>query len=43
MPVAIAPHMLERFTTFGNRLRFLRKRMGLTQMELPAEVGCSDT
>lgn len=33
---------LENFTTFGDLLRFLRRRVGLTQMELAAAVGYSD-
>lgn len=33
---------LEKFTTFGDLLRFLRRRVGLTQMELAALVGYSD-
>jgi len=33
---------LEKFTTFGDLLRFLRRRTGLTQMELSIAVGYSD-
>jgi WD40 repeat protein/basic membrane lipoprotein Med (substrate-binding protein (PBP1-ABC) superfamily) len=33
---------LEKFTTFGDLLRFLRRRAGLTQMELATAVGYSD-
>jgi DNA-binding XRE family transcriptional regulator len=34
---------LEKFTTFGDLLRFLRRRVGITQMELAIAVGYSDT
>lgn len=34
--------MLEKFTTFGDLLRYLRRRIGLTQMELSIAVGYSD-
>ena len=43
MPTSIPSITLERFTTFGDLLRFLRRRMGLTQMELAIAVGYSDT
>ncbi len=33
---------LEKFTTFGDLLRFLRRRAGITQMELAVAVGYSD-
>ncbi len=33
---------LEKFTTFGDLLRFLRRRAGITQMELATAVGYSD-
>jgi WD40 repeat protein/basic membrane lipoprotein Med (substrate-binding protein (PBP1-ABC) superfamily)/transcriptional regulator with XRE-family HTH domain len=33
---------LEKFTTFGDLLRFLRRRAGITQMELAIAVGYSD-
>jgi len=33
---------LEKFTTFGDLLRFLRRRVGITQMELSIAVGYSD-
>jgi len=33
---------LEKFTTFGDLLRFLRRRAGVTQMELATLVGYSD-
>ena len=33
---------LEKFTTFGDLLRFLRRRAGITQMELATLVGYSD-
>lgn len=32
---------LERFTTFGDLLKFLRRRAGLTQRELSIAVGYS--
>jgi len=34
--------MLEKFTTFGDLLRFLRRRAGITQLELSIAVGYSD-
>ena len=34
---------LEKFNTFGDLLRFLRRRAGITQIELAAAVGYSDT
>ena len=43
MPVLIPSSTLEKFTTFGDLLRFLRRRIGITQMELAIEVGYSDT
>ena len=43
MPVSIPSSTLEKFTTFGDLLRFLRRRLGITQMELAIEVGYSDT
>ena len=43
MPVSVPSSTLEKFTTFGDLLRFLRRRVGLTQMELATEVGYSDT
>ena len=33
---------MEKFTTFGDLLRFLRRRAGITQMELSIAVGYSD-
>ena len=33
---------LERFTTFGDLLKYLRRRAGLTQRELSIAVGYSD-
>lgn len=42
MPSAIPAHTLEKFTTFGDLLRFLRRRAGITQMELALAVGYSD-
>ena len=43
MPVSVPSSTLEKFTTLGDLLRFLRRRAGLTQMELAMEVGYSDT
>jgi WD40 repeat protein/DNA-binding XRE family transcriptional regulator len=43
MSISIPASTLEKFTTFGDLLRFLRRRMGLTQMELALAVGYSDT
>ena len=43
MPISIPSSTLENFTTFGDLLRFLRRRVGITQMELATEVGYSDT
>lgn len=42
MPLSISATTLEKFTTFGDLLRFLRRRAGLTQMELALAVGYSD-
>jgi WD40 repeat protein/transcriptional regulator with XRE-family HTH domain len=38
----LAASSLERFATFGDLLRFLRRRAGITQMELSLAVGYSD-
>jgi WD40 repeat protein/transcriptional regulator with XRE-family HTH domain len=43
MPASIPAPTLEKFTTFGDLLRFLRRRAGITQMELAIAVGYSDT
>jgi WD40 repeat protein/transcriptional regulator with XRE-family HTH domain len=43
MPASIPPMTLENFTTFGDLLRYLRRRAGLTQLELSFRVGYSDT
>jgi WD40 repeat protein/DNA-binding XRE family transcriptional regulator len=43
MSISIHPGTLEKFTTFGDLLRFLRRRAGITQMELATAVGYSDT
>ncbi|HEX6269538.1 MAG TPA: helix-turn-helix domain-containing protein, partial [Anaerolineales bacterium] len=43
MPISIPSTTLEKFTTFGDLLRFLRRRVGITQMELAIAVGYSDT
>ncbi len=41
-PVTIASTTLERFTTFGDLLRFLRRRIGISQVELSLAVGYSN-
>ena len=43
MPASIPVSTLEKFITFGDLLRFLRRRTGLTQMELSIAVGYSNT
>src|SRR5512135_282802 len=43
MSSTIPAQTLEKFTTFGDLLRYLRRRMGLTQLELSIAVGYSDT
>jgi WD40 repeat protein/transcriptional regulator with XRE-family HTH domain len=42
MPASIPNTTLEKFSTFGDLLRFLRRRVGITQMELSLAVGYSD-
>lgn len=42
MPVSIPTNTLEKFTAFGDLLRFLRRRVSITQMELANAVGYSD-
>jgi WD40 repeat protein/transcriptional regulator with XRE-family HTH domain len=42
MSISIPNSTLEKFTTFGDLLRFLRRRVSITQMELASEVGYSD-
>jgi WD40 repeat protein/transcriptional regulator with XRE-family HTH domain len=42
MSGSIPGSTLEKFTTFGDLLRFLRRRAGITQMELSIAVGYSD-
>src|SRR5512147_1368443 len=42
MSASIPESTLERFTTFGDLLRFLRRRAGITQLELSIAVGYSD-
>src|SRR5690349_24286590 len=42
MPASIPVGTLEKFITFGDLLRFLRRRTGLTQMELAIAVGYSN-
>lgn len=43
MPIAIPSVTLDKFTNFGDLLRFLRRRVSLTQMELADAVGYSHT
>jgi len=42
MSITIPESTLEKFTTFGDLLKFLRRRVGITQMELSIAVGYSD-
>src|SRR3984957_17613998 len=42
MDVAIPTEILDRLTPFGELLRYLRRRAGLTQTELSIAVGYSD-
>lgn len=42
MPDSIPASTLAKFTTFGDLLRFLRRRAGITQVELSIAVGYSD-
>ncbi len=42
MPVTSASIALDQFTTFGDLLKYLRRRAGLTQRELSIAVGYSD-
>ena len=42
MPISSAKIALDQFTTFGDMLRYLRRRAGLTQRELSIAVGYSD-
>src|SRR6185503_6971219 len=43
MPISIPITTLEKFNTFGDLLRFLRRCAGITQIELATSVGYSDT
>src|SRR5215216_429308 len=43
MPTTIPSSTLEKFITFGDLLRFLRRHAGITQMELSIAVGYSNT
>ena len=43
MSLSISSSTLEKFTTFGDLLRFLRRRVGLTQTELAIAVGYGHT
>jgi WD40 repeat protein/transcriptional regulator with XRE-family HTH domain len=42
MPVSSARIALDQFTTFGDMLKYLRRRAGMTQRELSIAVGYSD-
>ena len=42
MGTSIPAEILDRLTTFGELLRYLRRRAGLTQTELSIAVGYSD-
>jgi len=42
MSTSISYSTLEKFTTFGDLLRFLRRRVSITQLELSIAVGYSD-
>ncbi|MDQ3005354.1 MAG: helix-turn-helix domain-containing protein, partial [Chloroflexota bacterium] len=41
MSTSIPASTLEKFSTFGDLLRYLRRASGLTQLELPVQVGYS--
>src|ERR671918_1870591 len=41
MSASIPDSTLEKFTTFGDLLRYLRRAAGLTQLELSVQVGYS--
>ena len=43
LPISVPTNTLDKFTTFGDLLRFLRRRVSLTQMELATVVGYSHT
>lgn len=43
MPVSSVTIALDQFTTFGDLLKYLRRRAGITQRELSIAVGYSDT
>lgn len=42
MSTSIPTGTLEKFATFGDLLRFLRRRVGITQLDLASAVGYSD-
>jgi DNA-binding XRE family transcriptional regulator len=42
MDASIPSEILDKLTTFGELLRYLRRRAGLTQTQLSIAVGCSD-
>src|SRR5215212_10576951 len=41
LSISIPAAILEKFTTFGDLLRYLRRAVGLTQLELSVQVGYS--
>ncbi len=43
MPNTIPSSTLDKFTTFGDLLRYLRRRAGITQLEFSIAVGYSDS
>jgi WD40 repeat protein len=43
MPNTVPISVLEKFTSFGDLLRFLRRRVGITQLEFAVAVGYSDS
>src|SRR5512137_964894 len=43
MPVSSVRIALDQFSTFGDLLKYLRRRAGVTQRELSIAVGYSDT
>jgi len=43
MPNTIPASTLDKFTTFGDLLRYLRRRAGITQLEFSIAVGYSDS
>ena len=43
MPIVSTSIALDRFSTFGDLLKYLRRRAGYTQRQLSIQVGYSDT